>query len=242
MQRVRVQPVLREPKGKQTWLIIRGGLFQRRGLLAGSRRLVLSGRQRRAGEDDGAARRLEAECVRGWGGGRRGSSARATQVSIVKLPEELLVLHRQTLVHLWLLLERFLQRCLLCRQLSVAQRHNKEHTVTQIYRCSKDHVHSPQHRQKLPQTTALEFGTFRLNKIQMRWALFCSFSLCDTWLRVWVSKNHLRWLHIIFEKEQVRECYWKITSEAVLSWHAWMRQKQLDSSLDGSFKLWLPSQ
>lgn len=123
MQRVRVHPVLREPKGKQTWLITPGGeLLQRRDLLTGSRRLGLSGRQRRAGEDARAARWLEAEGMRGGGWGCRGRSARATQVSVVKLPEELLVLHRQPLVHLWLLLERLLQHGLFCWQLSVTQR------------------------------------------------------------------------------------------------------------------------
>lgn len=118
--------------GNQKGLIIPGGLLQKRGLLTGSRRLVLSGRQRRAGEDCGATRRLEAEGMRG-GGWWRGRSARATQVSIVKFPEELLVLHRQTLVHLWLLLERFLQCCLFCWQLSVAHRHDKEHTRSLRY-------------------------------------------------------------------------------------------------------------
>lgn len=131
MQRFRVQPVLREPNGKQTWLTTAGGLLQTRGLLTGSRRLVLSGRQRRAGEDGGGAGWLEAEGMRG-GGWWRGRSARATQVSVVKFPEELLVLHRQTLVHLWLLLERFLQRRLFCRQLSVTHQQHRTHLHSEI--------------------------------------------------------------------------------------------------------------
>lgn len=143
MQRVRVQLVLREPKRKQAWLIILGGLLQRRGLLIGSRRLVLSWRQRRAGEDSRAVRWLEAEGVRERGWWRR-RSMRATQVSIVKFPEEFFVLHRQALVHLWLLLERFLQRCLFGWQLSVANPHNKKkHIHSQVYRCLKDPFWKP---------------------------------------------------------------------------------------------------
>lgn len=111
-------------KRKQTWLHIQEGYLKHQGLLLRSRNPSLSGGDRRAREDTGAARWLEAERVRGWGGARR-HLAWATQVSVMELPQKLLVLHGQALVHLGLLLQRLLQHGLLCGQLSVAHQHNR---------------------------------------------------------------------------------------------------------------------
>lgn len=83
---------------------------------------LLSGWQGRAGEAARAARWLEVEGVGGRGGGGR-HLAWATQVSIMELPQQLLVLHRQTLVHLGLLMKRLLQHGLLCRQLPAVHQH-----------------------------------------------------------------------------------------------------------------------
>lgn len=55
----------------------------------------------------------------GGGGGGGGHFAGATQVSVMELPQQLLILHGQTLVHLGLLLKRLLQHGLLCGQLPV---------------------------------------------------------------------------------------------------------------------------
>lgn len=99
------------------------GELKGEGLLPGSRGPSLSGRDRRAGENARAARRLVAEGV-GGGGGRGGHLAGATQVSIMELPHQLLVLHGQALVYLGLLMKGLLQHSLLCGQLSVVQQHN----------------------------------------------------------------------------------------------------------------------
>lgn len=61
----------------------------------------------------------------GGGGGGGGHLAGATQVSVMELPQQLLILHRQTFVDLGLLVKGFLQHSLLCRQLSVMQQHNR---------------------------------------------------------------------------------------------------------------------
>lgn len=68
-------------------------------------------------------RRLKAEGL-GGGGRGRGHFAGATEVSILQLPYQLLVLHGQTLVHHGLLLEGLVQHRLLRRQLPVMQPHN----------------------------------------------------------------------------------------------------------------------
>jgi len=104
-----------------------GSYFSVARLDTGSRYPSLSGRDGRAGEQARAARGVQAEGAgRGGGGGRR--LAGAAQVSVVELPQQLLVLHRQTLVHLGLLLERLVQRRLLRRQLPATQRHNVRNT------------------------------------------------------------------------------------------------------------------
>ena len=101
-------------------------------MLPGSAGPSLSGGDGRAGEGAGAARRLEAEGVgRGGGGGRH--PAGAAQVSVVELPYQLLVLHRQTLVHLGLLLQGLLQHGLLAGQLPVG---DNQGTTRDIRDCS----------------------------------------------------------------------------------------------------------
>ena len=62
----------------------------------------LSGREGRAGEEGGAAGGLEAVGMGGGGGG--GQPAGAAQLPVVELPQQLLVLHGQTLGHLGLFL------------------------------------------------------------------------------------------------------------------------------------------
>ena len=74
-----------------------------------------------AGEGAGVPRRLER------GGGGRGGPLGAAQVSIVELPEQLLVLHGEALVDLGLLLQRLLQDCLLCGKLPGRQKGAKNH-------------------------------------------------------------------------------------------------------------------
>lgn len=81
-------------------------------VLPGSWRLLLSGRDGGAGEHRRVPWWLESE-----GRGRR-DLARAAQITVVKLPDQLFILHRQTFVHFGLLLEGFLQNRLLCGQLS----------------------------------------------------------------------------------------------------------------------------
>ncbi len=75
-------------------------------------RPLLSGQDGRAGERRRVARWLE---IQGRG---RGDLAGAAQITVVKLPEQLFILHRQAFVHFGLLLEGFLQNHLLCGQLS----------------------------------------------------------------------------------------------------------------------------
>lgn len=58
-------------------------------------------------------------------GGGGGHLAWTTQVSIMELPQQLLVLHGQTLVHLGLLMKRLLQHGLLCGQLPVVHQHKR---------------------------------------------------------------------------------------------------------------------
>ncbi len=81
-------------------------------VLPGSWRPLLSGRDGRAGECHRVTRWLE---IQGRG---RGDLTGAAQITVVKLPEQLFVLHRQAFVHFGLLLEGFLQNHLLCGQLS----------------------------------------------------------------------------------------------------------------------------
>lgn len=80
--------------------------------LHGSLEPVLSGGDGRTGEDSGVSGRLQ-----GHRGSRGRELARAAHVSVVQLPQELLVLHGETLVHVGLLLKRLLQHGLLRGQL-----------------------------------------------------------------------------------------------------------------------------
>lgn len=76
----------------------------------------LSWGHRWAGEQVRAARRLQA--AEGVGGaGRQHLAGAAHHVAVVELPQQLLVLHGQTLVDLGLLLQGLLQHRLLRRQL-----------------------------------------------------------------------------------------------------------------------------
>lgn len=263
MQRVRVHPVPREPKWKQTWLITPGGeLLQRRDLLTGSRRLGLSGRQRRAGEDARAARWLEAEGVRGggWGCGRRGRPARATQVSVVKLPEELLVLHRQPLVDLWLLLERFLQHGLFRWQLSVtqtAQQVSTENTCSP--RCSTDlrktwFIRPARGKQRSSALTKTHFTAFNTNgssQKHQRCSLeqrLSEMKTCGTFIVLLLCVNPslttCDYVSDSVKAPSVTEFIVETehfgverTCAAVISW---MRWKQLEKGSEGRFKLWFP--
>lgn len=93
------------------------------GLLPGSRAPSLSGRHWWAGEGAGASRGLQGEGVGRSGGG--GHPAGAARVSVVELPQQLLVLHGQAFVDFGLFLEGLLQRGLLRRQLPVMHRHGR---------------------------------------------------------------------------------------------------------------------
>lgn len=91
-------------------------------LLPGSQGLLLSGRDGGAGEEAGAAWGLQFE---GGGGGEWGHLVGAAEVSVMKLPEQLLVLHGQTLVDLGLLLQGLLQHGLLRGQLPAGHQHRQ---------------------------------------------------------------------------------------------------------------------